>query len=374
MKINYCNINLLALFLVSALFGCTAKMDTLDNTVFIAEAESEVAKVVTIDEDVVDVPFTIRALQPVENDVVVTINVDQSVLDSYNNRYTQNYELLPAEYYSFDKNKTSISQSKVSADPFILNIKPLSQEMMTSGKKYAVPVSISSDGMETLSASKSFVYLISSPIITDVLVFSNRDTRLEFPVDNSVMSKTWSFEFLLNSSDLRTKNIMMFGMWTTTSTGAPYEIFTRFGDVMIDSDNFQAKIQGNPCNSATHFKPNEWYHIAGVCDGKEFILYVNGTKDNSIPYDGATIKLDDFYFGWTGGNSTIKLSELRLWKKALSAAEVVNNKYSVDSKSEGLVGYWKLNDKAVSFKDYTGKSADGKNVVGTISWQPQKWK
>lgn len=370
--------NCIALSMAAVMMtGCTAEMDSIDNAVYIAEAESTMAESVTLDDEPVSVPVTVRASQPVDQDVTVGLMVDEAALGTYNDRYTQNYELLPQEYYSFNQTSTVISQSEVSGDPFVLELKPLSEEMLASGKKYAVPVTVASDGMDVLSASKSFIYLVKSPILTDVLVFSNTDTHLLFPVDKNPMTDQWSFEFMLNVNDLSVSNVMMFGMWTTTSTGAAYEIFTRFGDVMIEPDQFQAKIQGNPCNSATHFKGGEWYHVAGVSDGQKFTLYVNGTEDSSIPYDGSTIKLDDFYFGWAGGQYTIKLSELRLWSRALTASEILNNRYAVDPDSEGLVGYWKLNDKADTFKDATGNNPDGSTdptlTGASVSWEPHKW-
>lgn len=368
----------MAVLMTVVMAGCTAEMDSLDNSVYIAEAEKEKAATVMLDDVAVTVPVTVRAAHPVEETVNVSLTVDPAVLDAYNARYTQSYEMLPAEYYSFDKKETTIEVSQVSGTPFVMELKPLSTEMLTSGKKFAVPVTISSTGVDVLSASKSFVYLVSSPILTDVAVVPEGRTHLTFPVDNPPMTNAWSFEFLLKTnpgSTIWPNSQMMFGMWTKTSTGAAYEIFTRFGDVMIDGDQFQAKIQGNPCNSKTHFKADEWYHIAGVSDGSKFRLYINGVEDNSIPYDGATIALDDFYFGWTGIYHTFRLSELRLWKRALSDAELRNNKYAVDPNAEGLVGYWKMNDKADKFKDATGKNADGfPTVEGVITWEAQKWK
>lgn len=369
---------LIFVLMAAILMGsCTAEMGPLDNSVYIAEAEKEKAATVMLDDVAVTVPVTVRAALPVEEAVNVSLTVDPSALDAYNARYTQSYEMLPAEYYSFDKKETTIEVSQVSASPFVLELKPLSNEMLTSGKKYAVPVTITSSGVEALSASRSFVYLVSSPILTDVVVVPGQQTHLTFPVDNPPMTNAWSFEFLLktNPGSYWVSNQMMFGMWTKTSTGAAYEIFSRFGDVMIDADQYQVKVQGNPCNSKTHFKSDEWYHIAGVCDGSKFHLYINGVEDNSIPYDGATIALDDFYFGWTGIYHTFRLSELRLWKRALSDTEIKNNKYAVNPDSEGLVGYWKLNDKTENLKDATGKNADGfPTVKGVISWESQKWK
>lgn len=378
MKLNNIAKYLLGLLWVPVFMGsCTADLNSLDNSVYIAEAETEKATAVMLDDAAVSVPITVRAAHPVDAEVQVSLSVDPSVLDAYNQRYTQSYELLPAGYYSFDKQETVIAASQVSADPIVMELKPLSTEMLTSGKKYAVPVTIVSNGVDVLSASKSFVYLISSPILTDVVVVPGDKAHLTFPVDNPPMTNVWSFEFLLktNPGSYWPSNQMMLGMWTKTSTGAAYEIFSRFGDVMIDADQYQVKVQGNPCNSKTHFKADEWYHIAGVCDGAKFRLYVNGAEDNSIPYDGATIALDDFYFGWTGIFHTFRLSELRLWQRALSPAELTNNKYAVDPNAEGLVGYWKLNDKAEKFQDATGKNADGfPTAEGVISWESQKWK
>lgn len=135
MKFNIINKDVFAVLFASFLLGsCTAEMDPLDNSVYIAEAEKEKAATVMLDDVAVTVPVTVRAALPVEEAVNVSLTVDPSALDAYNARYTQSYEMLPAEYYSFDKKETTIEVSQVSASPFVLELKPLSNEMLTSGK------------------------------------------------------------------------------------------------------------------------------------------------------------------------------------------------------------------------------------------------
>ena len=53
--------------------------------------------------------------------------------------------------------------------------------------------------------------------------------------------------------------------------------------------------------------------------------------------------------------ATEGFSEVRVWDVVRTQEEIAKNIYSVDPKSEGLVGYWKLDDQSgTEVKDYTG--------------------
>ena len=53
-------------------------------------------------------------------------------------------------------------------------------------------------------------------------------------------------------------------------------------------------------------------------------------------------------------------AEVRIWTIARTAEQIRDNMYNVRPDSEGLLGYWKLNDGAGRYvKDYTGNNPDG---------------
>ena len=55
------------------------------------------------------------------------------------------------------------------------------------------------------------------------------------------------------------------------------------------------------------------------------------------------------------------VSEARVWNRALNAIELENNQCYVDPKSEGLIGYWRLDslDENGKFVDMTGNGNHG---------------
>ena len=73
-------------------------------------------------------------------------------------------------------------------------------------------------------------------------------------------------------------------------------ILLRFEDPQSDNENYKAhslvqivgrnRLYLNPSNS---FKPNEWQHLALVCDGSNYRLYINGVDSGvlSIPIGSA---------------------------------------------------------------------------------------
>ena len=66
---------------------------------------------------------------------------------------------------------------------------------------------------------------------------------------------------------------------------------------------------------------------------------------------------------WTGYRGSQyfrgRIAEVRVWNRALSTGELQMNLCGVDSQSEGLVAYWKMNEgEGHIFKDATGHGYD----------------
>ena len=118
------------------------------------------------------------------------------------------------------------------------------------------------------------------------------------------------------------------------------------------------------------FEENKWYHLAFVCEGKKLSLYVNGALDSSMDLPGKVTNLaKNINFGNTDYlRANVKVSELRLWTKARTQSEIVNNMYSCTPKTPGLEAYWKMNEgKGDIINDATGHGNTGK-VVSVPEW------
>jgi len=166
----------------------------------------------------------------------------------------------------------------------------------------------------------------------------------------------------------------------STIMGIEGKFLIRFGDGRnsMNSTNLYLIYDGGELlikNFIPMFENNRWYHIAVTFDRGSIKTYLNGQPAPSasssssyvnfgIPHQGTEV---DGLFGrrffWVGysyeeGRSFNGLmSEVRIWNKALSQAEIQaeNHFYHVEPDADGLVAYWKFNETsgAMSIKDWT---------------------
>ncbi|MBV8326872.1 endo-beta-N-acetylglucosaminidase H [Chryseobacterium sp.] len=104
----------------------------------------------------------------------------------------------------------------------------------------------------------------------------------------------------------------------------------------------QVKLNGNTALAA-----NTWYHIAATYDGAAMKLYVNGNLDASTTATGNFTANGILYMARNYDNSRTlngSMDEFRVWKKALTAQEVLANKCSVAPGSASLEANWKMDD------------------------------
>jgi hypothetical protein len=131
----------------------------------------------------------------------------------------------------------------------------------------------------------------------------------------------------------------------------------------------------NSNNSTTVTNIGEWYHIAGVYDGSEIIIYVNGVLEGSRSRSGSiSTTTDNFYIGGdvdAGGGGAYfdgSVDELSIWNKALTQSQiqtVMNDSLSAayyETSDSGLVAYWKF-DELVDL----GINSDGADDVRDLS-------
>ncbi len=88
-----------------------------------------------------------------------------------------------------------------------------------------------------------------------------------------------------------------------------------------------------PFHSVAQLALNEWHHVAGVYDGSEAIIYINGELDSKKKFEG-DLKHNGENF-WIGARKVGGLSfsglldELRLYNRGLSQAEIEKNRDAV---------------------------------------------
>ena len=62
---------------------------------------------------------------------------------------------------------------------------------------------------------------------------------------------------------------------------------------------------------------------------------------------------------------------MRLWNVARTSTQLKNNVNNVDPKSEGLLGYWKMNEgHGYTFEDATGNGNTAECPATGLEWAP----
>lgn len=125
----------------------------------------------------------------------------------------------------------------------------------------------------------------------------------------------------------------------------------RFGDGNLANNKLQFILSFGAAqvkvNTATTFSTNTWYHIAATYDGAAMKIYVNGVLDASVPVTGNFTANGILYLARNYENArTLNgfLDEFRVWKRALTAAEILANNCNVSANAAGLEANWKMNE------------------------------
>ena len=372
------------------LLGCTAacsmllascndaEYDVLENQAYIAQTNTNgnTAKKLTVGNDVVSTELNVRVSSPVKKSSSFSVAGDEAALAQYNTLNSTNYEVLPADQYSLSATSTTVAEGETTSAPVTLSVKPYTTALKASGKKYAVPLKITSaDGTSVLASGSSIVYLLDQVIFQPVPTL-NASNYGVMTLRQSYALTEWTVEMNINMEKLG-KQV---GEWNnqaifaaSASDGKDGEIYIRFGDAPIEGNRLQIKTQGSQMNSNMLFNDATWYHLAFVCTGTKLYLYVNGVLDNSMDLGGKVVNVDNMSIASSGSyfRTNAMYSELRFWTKARSQAEIANNMYVTDPQTDGLEAYWKMDEGAGDeFRDATGHGNICKTTGGEPTWTP----
>ena len=115
----------------------------------------------------------------------------------------------------------------------------------------------------------------------------------------------------------------------------------------------------------------QWYHVAGVYDGNQISVYINGQLAGFTEASGS-FQVDDwpFWIGSANGNSHFvgKIDYVKIWNQALS--EEMLSQYMhcpLIGTEEGLVGYWDIEEGfGNNVSDISGNGNNG--IIHGASW------
>lgn len=382
--IKYSKYLVLVAVLISAA-GCDdAKLSTIDNGLYIQEAApsntfGQQIEAQLVDDGDVTKTLTVRLVRAITEDVTVTLDIDQQLINDYNQKHEAAYELLPEEFWSFQRTVT-IPAGEVSAPVINLTIKPFTTP---NNEAYAIPVRITSvtGTVGIVGNANHILYLLTSPNKQKTLVLkSGNKTTTVF--NSEMPAAQWTIEYWIK-----------FDNTTGQPTGAwvgPANIDFRrnifadnaapiyFNDILLRywadgakkiAPTLQCQLNGNYFDSEEFWYPDTWYHIAYTYDGSTIRLYKDGTLNN---YKADT---RDFVFknisfaesfGW---RMQVEYAQIRLWKKCLTDNAIQEGmSRQIPGDAEGLIGYWKCDEGEGNVLKDSSPSGNNITLNGIPSW------
>lgn len=153
--------------------------------------------------------------------------------------------------------------------------------------------------------------------------------------------------------------------------------FGFFGDVLGADFEDLATGANHPVRGSRTVTWGVWHHVAATYDGTTWRLYLDGELDAELAV-GATPRADSIqHFGLGAafnsngvavGHLDGALDEVRVWNRALTAAEIAEGRDVTLAGGDGLIARWSLDDAGASVADSVG-DADG-TAVGTAPVTP----
>lgn len=365
---------------VATLTACNdADYKIIENGAYINESLSaKSAKVIITDEGgFTEITPCLSSAAP--KDCKFRLEVDEKVLEEYNEKQSTGFVTLPEGQYEIP-NEIVIKKGEYTADPVKVNIKPLTEDMI--GETYALPLRlVSEDGVvQTMPQTSAFV-ITTEAITTSTLPQFNGAPMLRSAMPNGPETyNEYTIEVKFQVENMYNRDRAVFVNRGDNSNF----VLLRFEDPQSDNNDHKAhslvQIVGRNrlyMNPSFSFVPNKWQHLALTCDGSQYKLYINGAfagvKD--IPAGPTTFqKFEWFTRGdesssfW--GSCKILMAEARVWSVCRTEAQIQNNMATVSAKSKGLEAYWRMNDgTGNTFTDCTGH---GHTLTSEYSYTP-KW-
>lgn len=360
-------------FFLLAVSGCRKK-EINQNVVYLAAAE--IKNVTTLTVESTGGEFIILSKSSKKNYTPVTVKVvtDNSLIDAYNQLNNKHYSPLPANSYTLSSETQTIAAGTNISDKISLKINSVAD--FEDGKSYMVPVriqSVSGGNTSILEASKTLYIIINKVIISTVASLVNNYLKVDFTKGGDALKSltNLSYEARILANGFQSSN-----PYISSVMGIEETFLLRFGNVNAPPNQLQMAGGSTGTYIGTGFSTGTWYHVAIVYNGSQLKGYVNGelvtTKDAVRTIDLTNTWSEGFHIGRSAGGRLFNgaISEVRVWTKALTQAEINNGMCVIDPASSGLLAYWKFNQSTGN--TVTDVSGHGYDAIANraITWIP----
>ncbi len=308
--------------------------------------------------------------------------ITEDATDVTDDSFTANWD-CPAEAnssyddgYTIQYSTSSVFSSGNDTETALISDTSKSISGLTASTTYYYRVSGKRNGSETLEYSnvKSFT--------TDAAYAPKY--ALDFERDNSqyancgtinLSGSAITLECWIKPESFQTNSPYISQIMGTES--GTNSAFLRLGDGDIPAGNkieFVLYIGSGQVQltSTSTLETGRWYHIAGVYDGSNMKIYINGVQDASNAQTGSFTSNSTFYLATNDGSGRYfdgTVDEVRVWKTARSSTDI--NTYMttlLNGNETNLEAYYRCdNGSGTALSDITSNGHNA-NLVNTPSW------
>lgn len=319
--------------------------------------------------------LTLSTSRPAEKDLNATFKAAPQMVDTYNKAYYNKAVLLPDSCYRVLVGDVKINQGSVKSNAAQFEFSKLGG--LDRSTTYVLPVTVECNDIELLQSAKNYYFVFRAGALINVVA----------DVSRNYLQVDWKTPELVTDMKQITMEALIypreFGKLISTIMGIEGNFLMRIGDAGFPDNQIQiATGVGNfpDYDSNKGLQTKRWQHVAMTynADTREVKVYVNGIlqSQGTLRLRSVTIKGNSadrmFLIGksyddarWFEGD----MAEVRVWNVVRTQEEIATHFYSVDPKTPGLVGYWKMDDNTSPniVKDATGNGNDAK-ANKPLSW------
>lgn len=373
------------------LVGTSCNKNIGVEAVYITAAEKSSVTTFSATNENDEFGITISSSLIANSDIEGELTIDNSLVEQYNRNHGESYKALPEGACVLSNNLVMVESGKYRSEVAKLVVKDI--YAIKKGVNFLLPVKLISKNKDypSLPGSDVLYIIVNRKLLVDVPKLSGQNYfKINFK-DNDVSRFQNMSAFTIEARVSMWEFPKYYGGNLMGVIGFPVGENAEKGTwIFVDGTPDRVGGEGNvpvfmfatkgwsvyAGKLGYTLDKNAWYHVAGVFENNTLSLYIDGILFVQAEYAKPISLSDEFYIGAAPGVQNgfhLKgaVSEARFWTRALTASELKNplHRCFVEVDSDGLEGYWKLDDKSNECKDYTGHGHTAvKQGSGELEW------
>ena len=373
------------------LVGTSCNKNIGVEAVYITAAEKSSVTTFSATNENDEFGITISSSLIANSDIEGELTIDNSLVEQYNRNHGESYKELPEGACVLSNNLVMVESGKYRSEVAKLVVKDI--DAIKKGVNFLLPVKLISKNKDypSLPGSDVLYIIVNRKLLVDVPKLNGQNYfKINFK-DNDVSRFQNMSAFTIEARVSMWEFPKYYGGNLMGVIGFPVGENAEKGTwIFVDGTPDRVGGEGNvpvfmfatkgwsvyAGKLGYTLDKNAWYHVAGVFENNTLPLYIDGILFVQAEYAKPISLSDEFYIGAAPGVQNgfhLKgaVSEARFWTRALTASELKNplHRCFVEVDSDGLEGYWKLDDKSNECKDYTGHGHTAvKQGSGELEW------